>query len=49
MLLQFHVTGNKAYATKSIQILDGWASTLKTITGDNAVLRVGICMLFCGW
>lgn len=36
------ITGEKAYAKKAIQILNAWSSTLKSITGKDAVLMGGL-------
>ncbi len=36
------ITGEKAYAEKSIQIIGAWSSTLKSITGRDAVLMAGL-------
>ncbi|HEX3357500.1 MAG TPA: alginate lyase family protein [Tepidisphaeraceae bacterium] len=36
------ITGDKAYAEKSKQILNAWSSTLKTIGGRDAVLGAGL-------
>jgi hypothetical protein len=41
--LRWRISGEKAYADKSIAILNGWASTLKKITGStDADLAAGI-------
>jgi regulation of enolase protein 1 (concanavalin A-like superfamily) len=40
--LAWTVTGNEAYAKKSIQIMDAWASTCTQINGKDAVLCAGI-------
>ena len=36
------ITGEKAYADKAIEIINGWSSTLKSITGRDAVLMAGL-------
>ncbi|HJV77267.1 MAG TPA: alginate lyase family protein [Paludibacter sp.] len=36
------LTGNKEYAGKAIEILNAWSSTLKSITGRDAVLMAGL-------
>lgn len=36
------ITGEKAYAERAIQILNAWSSTLKSITGKDAVLMAGL-------
>lgn len=36
------ITGEKVYAEKAIQILNAWSSTLKSITGKDAVLMAGL-------
>jgi Alginate lyase len=36
------ITGEKAYADKAIEIIDAWSSTLKSITGRDAVLMAGL-------
>ncbi len=36
------ITGDKAYAEKSKQILNAWSATLKTIGGRDAVLGAGL-------
>lgn len=41
--IRWKVTGDAAYAAKSIQILNAWASTCTSISGDpNALLAAGI-------
>jgi hypothetical protein len=40
--LAWAVTGNDAYAKKSVQIMDAWASTCTQINGKDAVLCAGI-------
>lgn len=41
--LRWKITGDVAYANKSIQILNAWASTCTSISGDpNALLAAGI-------
>lgn len=43
MAIRWKVTGDVAYANKSIEILNAWASTCKSISGDpNALLAAGI-------
>jgi Alginate lyase len=39
--IEWVVTGNKDYAKKAIQILNAYASTVKTITGSDAPLVTG--------
>ncbi|MCD0487637.1 alginate lyase family protein [Pedobacter sp. MC2016-14] len=36
------ITGEKAYAEKAIEIVNAWASSLKSITGRDAVLMAGL-------
>jgi len=36
------LTGNRKFAEKAIEIEDGWASTLKRISGKDAVLMAGL-------
>ncbi|HET9570678.1 MAG TPA: alginate lyase family protein [Bacteroidales bacterium] len=36
------LTGNRAFADKAIEILNAWSSTLKSITGRDAVLMAGL-------
>jgi hypothetical protein len=36
------ITGDKAYADKAIEIINAWSSTLKSITGRDAVLMAGL-------
>lgn len=36
------LTGNKEFADKAIEILNAWSSTLKSITGRDAVLMAGL-------
>jgi hypothetical protein len=36
------ITGDKAYAEKAIEIVNAWSSTLKSITGRDAVLMAGL-------
>ncbi|MDB5248102.1 MAG: hypothetical protein JWQ40_2496 [Segetibacter sp.] len=36
------ITGEKAHAQKAIEILNAWSSTLKSITGRDAVLMAGL-------
>jgi hypothetical protein len=40
--LQWAVTGDKAHAAKAVQILNAWASTLKSIDGPDQQLLAGI-------
>ncbi len=40
--IMWAITGEKAYAEKSIEIVNAWASTLKSITGRDAVLMAGL-------
>ncbi|MGH7951040.1 MAG: glycoside hydrolase family 97 N-terminal domain-containing protein, partial [Limisphaerales bacterium] len=40
--IQWCITGDIAYAKKSEQIIDAWSSTLKSITGRDAVLMAGL-------
>lgn len=40
--IMWTITGEKAYAEKAIKILNAWSSTLKTITGRDAVLMAGL-------
>ena len=40
--LEWYISGNTAYANKAIQILNGWASTLVEIKGNDAKLAAGI-------
>lgn len=40
--LLWSITGDRAYADKSRQILNAWSSTLKSITGRDAVLMAGL-------
>ncbi|HEV2435852.1 MAG TPA: alginate lyase family protein [Verrucomicrobiae bacterium] len=40
--IQWCITGNRAYADKSKEIIDAWSSTLKSITGRDAVLMAGL-------
>jgi hypothetical protein len=40
--LMWAITGNQAHAAKSIQILNAWSSTLRTISGNDAILAAGI-------
>ncbi len=40
--IQWCITGDKAYAEKSKQILNAWSATLKTIGGRDAVLGAGL-------
>jgi hypothetical protein len=36
------ITGDKRYADKAIEIVNAWSSTLKSITGRDAVLMAGL-------
>lgn len=36
------ITGEKAYADKAIEIVNAWSSTLRSITGRDAVLMAGL-------
>lgn len=36
------VTGDKRYADKAIEVINAWSSTLKSITGRDAVLMAGL-------
>jgi len=40
--LLWAITGTQAYADKSIQIVNGWAQTLQTVSGMDAILAAGI-------
>lgn len=40
--IMWTITGNPAYANKSKEIIDAWSSTLKSITGRDAVLMAGL-------
>ncbi len=40
--LMWAITGNRAYADKSIRILDVWSANLTTISGKDAILAAGI-------
>ncbi|MBE7171304.1 MAG: alginate lyase family protein [Williamsia sp.] len=40
--IMWAITGDKAYADKAIQILNAWSSTLRSITGRDAVLMAGL-------
>lgn len=40
--LQWSLTENKAYATKAIEILNAWATTLESVSGHDARLLVGM-------
>jgi hypothetical protein len=39
--LAWYITGNSAYATKSIQLMDAWSATITTHTNSNAPLQTG--------
>lgn len=36
------ITGDKAYAAKSIEIINAWSANLKSVTGRDAVLMAGL-------
>ncbi|MGZ3846942.1 MAG: alginate lyase family protein, partial [Flavisolibacter sp.] len=36
------ITGDKRYAEKAIEIVNAWSSTLKSITGRDAILMAGL-------
>jgi hypothetical protein len=40
--LMWNLTGNTAHATKALQIIKGWSSTLTSITGKDAQLAASI-------
>ena len=40
--LMWALTGQQGYANKAIQIVNAWSSTLKSITGRDAVLMAGL-------
>ncbi|GAA3990192.1 hypothetical protein GCM10022210_49640 [Mucilaginibacter dorajii] len=40
--LMWALTGEQSYADKAIEIIDAWSSTLKSITGRDAVLMAGL-------
>ncbi|QEC75173.1 alginate lyase family protein [Mucilaginibacter ginsenosidivorax] len=40
--LMWALTGQQAYADKAIEIVNSWSSTLKSITGRDAVLMAGL-------
>ena len=40
--IMWAITGDKAYAEKAIEIVNAWSSTLKSITGKDAVLMAGL-------
>ncbi|WP_205702871.1 alginate lyase family protein [Botryobacter ruber] len=40
--LMWYITGEKSYAEKAIAIVNAWSSTLKSITGRDAVLMAGL-------
>lgn len=40
--LMWALTGQQEYANKAIQIVNAWSSTLKSITGRDAVLMAGL-------
>ncbi len=39
--LAWYITGNPAYATKAIQLMDAWSATITTHTNSNAPLQTG--------
>jgi hypothetical protein len=39
--LAWYITGNAAYAQKSIALMDAWSATIKTHTNSNAPLQTG--------
>jgi hypothetical protein len=40
--IMWAITGDKRYADKAIEIINAWSSTLKSITGRDAVLMAGL-------
>jgi len=40
--IMWYITGDSAYAHKAIEIINAWSSTLKSITGRDAVLMAGL-------
>jgi hypothetical protein len=40
--IMWAITGDKRYADKAIEIVNAWSSTLKSITGKDAVLMAGL-------
>ena len=40
--IRWYITGDTAYARKAIEIINAWSSTLKSITGRDAVLMAGL-------
>lgn len=40
--LMWNITGDSRYARKAIEIVNAWSSTLKSITGRDAVLMAGL-------
>lgn len=40
--LMWAITGDKSYAEKSQQIINGWSATLKRVSGADAVLMAGL-------
>jgi hypothetical protein len=40
--IMWYITGNKAYAEESKEIINAWSRTLKSITGKDAVLMAGL-------
>ena len=43
--LVWHISGNKAYADKSVQILNAWAKTCKKVSGDTNACRHTGCIV----
>jgi Alginate lyase len=41
--LMWCITGDKAYARKSVELLNAWSSTLKEIVGKDKVLGASLC------
>jgi hypothetical protein len=42
LAIMWCITGNHAYADKSMAIVDAWSATLKSITGRDAILMAGL-------
>jgi hypothetical protein len=40
--LQWRLTGNEAHARKAIEILNAWSATLKTVSGHDTKLLIGM-------
>src|SRR6185437_16462800 len=40
--IMWAITGDKRYADKAIEIINAWSSTLKSITGRDAILMAGL-------